>query len=112
LIFFSDAPTTLASAEEVWAMSKDWTRKIKRNASRAAVLATALALLAACGTDPQDRAEGGAATGAASGAAIGIIGGPIGVVGGALIGGGVGALAGVGTSPSQVNLGTPPWSDK
>jgi hypothetical protein len=83
-----------------------------RRVRYAAVLATALALLAACGTDVRDRTEGGAATGAASGAAIGIIGGPVGVVAGAVIGGGAGALTGVMTAPDQVNLGTPLWSDR
>jgi hypothetical protein len=93
-------------------MSGDWLKVLNRRANRAAVLATALAGLAACGTDTADRAQGGAATGAASGAAIGAIAGPFGIVGGALIGGGAGALTGVTTSPSQVNLGAPPWSDK
>jgi phage tail tape-measure protein len=76
------------------------------------LLMAALAMLAACGTDSTDRTEGGAATGAASGAAIGILGGPIGVVVGALAGGAIGGAAGVASSPSDVNLGPPPWSDR
>jgi hypothetical protein len=66
-------------------------------------------LLAACGTDPRDRVQGGAAAGAATGAGIGLLGGPVGVVVGAVIGGGAGALAGASTEPSQVNLGGPLW---
>jgi phage tail tape-measure protein len=67
-------------------------------------------LLAACGTNPDDRTTGGAAAGAGTGAAIGIVGGPIGVVVGAVIGGGAGALTGATTKPADVNLGPPPWS--
>lgn len=93
-------------------MSDNCFGELRRHGSRAAVLGTVLALLAACGTDPADRTEGAAAAGAASGATIGLIGGPFGVVGGALVGGGVGALTAVATSPSQVNLGAPPWSHK
>ena len=69
-----------------------------------------VALLAACGTNPEDRTQGGAAAGAGTGATIGLIGGPVGVVVGAVIGGGVGALTGASTKPQQVNLGPPPWS--
>jgi hypothetical protein len=78
---------------------------------RAAALAGA-ALLAACGSDPQDRTQGGAAAGASTGAAVGLVGGPIGVVVGAVIGGGAGALTGASTTPQTLNLGRPPWSDK
>jgi phage tail tape-measure protein len=70
-----------------------------------------LVLLAACGTSPNDRTQGGAAAGAGTGAAIGLIGGPVGVVVGALIGGGAGALTGASTTPQTVNLGPPPWSN-
>jgi hypothetical protein len=70
-----------------------------------------VALLAACGTDPNDRTQGGAAAGAGTGAAFGLIGGPVGVVVGAVIGGGAGALAGASTKPQDVNLGRPPWSN-
>jgi hypothetical protein len=69
-------------------------------------------LLPACGSDEPERAQGGAATGAATGAAVGIIGGPVGIVVGGLIGGAAGATTGAVTSPSDVNLGPPPWSDK
>ena len=68
-------------------------------------------LLAACGTDPQDRTTGGAAAGAATGAAIGALGGPPGMLAGAVIGGGAGAVTGAVTEPRDVNLGTPPWSN-
>ena len=74
-------------------------------------LLASLLFLAACGTSEPDRAQGGAATGAATGAAIGIIGGPVGIVVGGLIGGAAGATTGAVTSPSDVNLGPPPWSD-
>jgi len=73
--------------------------------------AGALGLLAACGTAPKERATGGAAAGAATGAGIGALAGPPGVVAGALIGGGAGAATGAATSPSQVNLGKPPWTN-
>ncbi len=67
--------------------------------------------LSACGTSEPDRAQGGAAGGAATGAAVGLVGGPVGVVLGAVIGGGAGAITGVSTSPQDLNLGAPPWSD-
>jgi hypothetical protein len=70
-----------------------------------------LGLLAACGTAPKERATGGAAAGAATGAGIGALAGPPGMVAGALIGGGAGAATGAATSPSQVNLGKPPWTN-
>jgi hypothetical protein len=70
-----------------------------------------IALLAACGINPDDRTQGGAAAGAGTGAAIGLIGGPVGVVVGAVIGGGAGALTGASTKPQTVNLGPPPWSN-
>ena len=57
-----------------------------------------VALLAACGTQPDDRTTGGAAAGAGTGATIG------------LIGGGAGALTGATTKPEVVDLGPPPWS--
>jgi hypothetical protein len=77
-----------------------------------AILGAALSvgLLAACGTNEDDRTTGGAATGAGTGATIGLIGGPIGVVVGAVIGGGAGALTGATTKSQDVNLGPPPWS--
>jgi hypothetical protein len=71
-----------------------------------------ISLLAACGYNEPERAQGGAATGAASGAAIGAIAGPPGVVVGGLVGGAAGATTGAVTSPHDVNLGPPPWSNK
>ena len=71
----------------------------------------ALGLLAACGTTPKERTTGGAAAGAATGDGIGALAGPPGIVAGALIGGGAGAATGAATSPSQVNLGKPPWTN-
>lgn len=73
---------------------------------------TGLGLLAACGSNEPDRAQGGAAAGAATGATFGLIGGPVGVVIGGLIGGAAGATTGAVTKPRDLNLGDPPWSDK
>ena len=70
-----------------------------------------LGLLAACGTNPQERTTGGAAAGAATGAAVGALAGPPGVAVGALVGGGAGAVTGAATSPKDVNLGKPPWTN-
>jgi len=71
-----------------------------------------LALLAACGTDTNDRIQGGAAAGATTGATIGLLGGPIGVVVGGLIGGGIGAITGATVPERDMDMGAPPWSDK
>jgi hypothetical protein len=71
----------------------------------------ALGVLTACGTQPKERATGGAAAGAATGAGIGALGGPVGALAGAAIGGGAGAVTGAATSPSDVNLGKPPWNN-
>ncbi len=82
---------------------------------RTAITIAALAgvsLLAACGYNEPERAQGGAATGAATGAAVGVIGGPPGMLVGGLIGGAAGATTGAVTSPRDVNLGPPPWSNK
>ncbi len=68
-------------------------------------------LLAGCGTNSRDRAEGGAATGAATGAVVGALGGPVGVGVGALVGAGAGAATGAATTPDQVNLGKPVWNN-
>jgi hypothetical protein len=71
-----------------------------------------LTLLAACGHNEPERAQGGAAAGAATGAAIGVVGGPPGMLVGAAIGGAAGATTGAVTKPRDVNLGPPPWSNK
>lgn len=68
-------------------------------------------VLASCGDEPKERTTGGAAAGAATGAAIGALAGPPGVAVGALVGGGAGAVTGAATSPNEVNLGKPPWSN-
>jgi peptidoglycan hydrolase-like protein with peptidoglycan-binding domain len=82
------------------------------NAKTKLLGAAALGLMvAACGTDPQERTTGGAAAGAATGAGIGALGGPPGVLAGAAIGGGVGAVTGAVTDPNDVNLGRPVWND-
>lgn len=65
--------------------------------------------LAACGTTPTNRVEGGAVTGAGTGAAIGALAGGVGAIPGAVIGGAVGAGTGAFTSPNQVDLGPPVW---
>ena len=71
----------------------------------------ALCLLSACGQSPKERTTGGAAAGAATGAAVGALAGPPGMAVGALVGGGAGAATGATTSPQQVNLGKPPWTN-
>ena len=71
-----------------------------------------ISLLAACGYNEPQRAQGGAAAGAATGAAVGVIGGPPGMLVGGLVGGAAGATAGAVTDPRDVNLGPPPWSNK
>ena len=63
------------------------------------VLATLL--LSGCGTATGDRGLSGAGIGAG----IGVIGGPPGMV----VGGAVGAEAGMLSKPQQVNLGKPAW---
>jgi hypothetical protein len=59
-----------------------------------------------CGTMPGDRALSGGLLGAGTGAAIGSLAGNAGA--GAIIGGVSGAALGAITSPSVINLGTPP----
>ena len=80
-------------------------------ANLSVIALSAICALAACGTQPKERAEGGGAAGAATGAAVGALAGPPGMVAGALIGGGAGAATGAATSPQQVNLGKPPWTN-
>jgi osmotically inducible lipoprotein OsmB len=64
----------------------------------------ALALLAACGNTPGQRALSGGAIGAGAGAVGGaLVGGD--PVTGALIGGGVGAVTGAVTNRHQIDLG-------
>ena len=65
------------------------------------VMALAAALLSGCGTAVGDRGLSGAGIGAG----IGVVGGPPGMV----IGGAVGAIAGMVSKPQQVNLGKPAW---
>jgi hypothetical protein len=67
--------------------------------------------VAACGTREPDRTTGGAAADAATGSGIGALGGPAGVLAGAAIGAGVGVVTGAATTPSDVNLDRPPWSN-
>jgi hypothetical protein len=70
-----------------------------------------LLLLAACGTQGKERTTGGAAAGAATGAGVGALAGPPGALVGAAVGGGAGAVTGATTTPNQVNLGKPPWTN-
>jgi hypothetical protein len=85
-------------------------RQAMQYAVAAAVLG-AVVMLGGCGETPRERTTGGAAAGAATGAGIGALAGPPGVVVGGLVGGGAGAITGAATSPSQVNLGKPPWTN-
>jgi hypothetical protein len=78
---------------------------------RRAILIGALALLTACGNTTKERVTGGAAVGAASGAGAGAFAGPPGVIVGAALGGGAGAVTGATTTPKQLNLGKPPWTN-
>lgn len=73
-----------------------------------AIALTGLLVLTACGTDPGERAVSGAGIGAAGGAILGAVTGMT-VLQGALIGTGLGAVAGGLTKPDTVNLGDPVW---
>jgi hypothetical protein len=76
---------------------------------RTLALATAACVgLAACGTNPSDRAVTGGAMGAGAGLAIGAIAGAP-LLGATIIGAGAGAIAGVITDPGKVNFGKPFW---
>jgi hypothetical protein len=75
-----------------------------------AALGLALAV-AGCGQTTSERTSGGAAAGAAAGAGVGALGGPVGALAGAAVGAGAGALTGASTSPQDVNLGRPPWTN-
>ena len=76
-----------------------------------ALAIAAMLAVAACGTEKNDRALGGAAIGAAAGAGVGALFGGVGAIPGALIGGAVGAGTGYVTDSNDVNLGEPLWSD-
>ncbi len=65
------------------------------------IIVLAALLLSGCGTAVGDRGLSGAGIGAG----IGIIGGPPGIV----VGGAVGAVAGMVSKPQQINLGKPAW---
>lgn len=66
------------------------------------LIATTLAMLSACGTDPGERALSGAGIGAAGGAVTGAaFGNPL---AGAVVGGVAGAATGAFTKPDQINL--------
>jgi peptidoglycan hydrolase-like protein with peptidoglycan-binding domain len=77
----------------------------------AGAAAAIILTVTACGTDRDERVSGGAAAGAATGAGIGALGGPVGALAGAGIGGAAGAVTGATTSPQDINLGEPPWSN-
>jgi len=83
---------------------------IEKLTVRSGLAMALVGLLAGCGSSQPGRTSGGVATGAGTGAAIGIIGGPIGIVVGAAVGAGAGALTATNTTPQQVNLGDPLWS--
>lgn len=67
----------------------------------------ALTTLAACGTQPGERALSGGAIGAGTGAAIGAVAGDIGT--GALVGGAAGAALGGLTDADDIYLGETPF---
>src|SRR5437870_4147499 len=70
-------------------------------------VAFAAMFVAACGSDPGDRAVSGGLLGAGAGAAIGSVTGGAGT--GAVIGGVSGAALGALTKPDQIDLGRPIW---
>lgn len=71
------------------------------------VLVFAGLALAACGSNPQDRAISGGAIGAGAGGLAGaMMGNPL---AGAVLGGAAGAAGGAFTNPNQVDLGKPAW---
>jgi len=75
---------------------------------RFVILGIVGAALAACGTNPTDRALSGGALGAAAGATgAALTNGSPGT--GALIGAGIGAAAGALTDSNDINLGNPVW---
>lgn len=77
-----------------------------RHLAMGAALASVL-VVAACGTDPGDRAVSGGLLGAGAGAAIGAAtGNP---AAGAAIGAAAGAVTGAVTDPCTLNLGDPVW---
>jgi hypothetical protein len=82
---------------------------VMRFKSLALVLAACVAL-AACGTNPTDRAVTGGAIGAGAGLAIGAVAGAP-LLGAAVIGGAAGAVAGAVSDPNKVNLGRPAWEN-
>lgn len=78
-----------------------------KSSLRVVVPLTLLLGLAACGTQPGERAITGAMGGAAAGAAMGaLLGNP---ALGAAAGGLAGGIGGVLTSPNDVYLGRPAW---
>ncbi len=81
---------------------------MERKLLAAAAIAVTAGTLAACGTNPAQRALSGAALGAGAGAVgAALLDGNVGA--GALIGGGLGAGAGYLTDPNTLNLGEPAW---
>jgi hypothetical protein len=76
-----------------------------RNTLLLGVIAASALSLAACGTDPGERALTGGLLGAGAGAAIGAATGSAAT--GALIGGAAGAVGGAATSPCDVDLNAP-----
>lgn len=75
-----------------------------------ALAVAASVALAACGTNPSDRAVTGGAIGAGAGLAIGAIAGAP-LLGAAVIGGAAGAVAGAVTDPNKINFGRPAWEN-
>ena len=72
------------------------------------MMVAALAMLAACGDRPGERALSGGAIGAGTGAVGGALLGADPVTG-AVVGGAVGAAAGGLTKKKDINLGDPAW---
>jgi hypothetical protein len=84
------------------------TVSIPRATKRFLLVLPIVGLMAACGTNPGDRALTGGALGAATGATVGALTGGSAATG-AIIGGVGGAALGAITSPRDVYLGRPVW---
>ncbi len=74
---------------------------------KAGLAATALLMLAACGSDTTDRALSGGAIGAGVGGVAGALTGH--TLGGAALGGAAGAATGALTKEKNIDLGKPIW---
>jgi osmotically inducible lipoprotein OsmB len=95
-------------AEKAWRLFiKKKEKVMNRFLKISAPVAMMAVALAACGTNPGERAISGAGLGAASGAVIGAAAGNPAM--GAAVGAVAGGVGGAVTRPDQVDLGRPIW---